>query len=197
MGDPHGDPQTSPQHADPHGYLTWFPSKMPKSMWIGVLWAGLRVTMWITYVGIKFRHGLLARKVTSNSLEIKTGWRRNRTGTGNRNCRNHFVQEPKSEPEPFFKNRNSNRNSAIPLNYTEMCKKTLSQRDRRNRKPEPLEPFHARGVTELQRTRATLLKTVTVTASIQKESPQRSKVACIHLCLDGSHISGACERVGC
>ena len=29
-----------------------------KSMWIGVLWAGLRVVMWITHVGGKFRHGL-------------------------------------------------------------------------------------------------------------------------------------------
>ena len=27
-------------------------------MWIGVLWAGLRVAMWITHVGGKFRHGL-------------------------------------------------------------------------------------------------------------------------------------------
>ena len=23
MGDPHGDPQTGPQHADPHGFLVW------------------------------------------------------------------------------------------------------------------------------------------------------------------------------
>ena len=28
-------------------------------MCIGVLWAGLRVAMWITHVGGKFRHGLL------------------------------------------------------------------------------------------------------------------------------------------
>ena len=27
MGDPHGDPQTSPQHADPHGLLVWFSLK--------------------------------------------------------------------------------------------------------------------------------------------------------------------------
>ena len=30
-------------------------------MWIGVLWAGLRVAMWITHVGAKFRHGLLEK----------------------------------------------------------------------------------------------------------------------------------------
>ena len=30
-------------------------------MWIGVLWAGLRVAMWITHVGGKFRHGLLEK----------------------------------------------------------------------------------------------------------------------------------------
>ena len=27
MGDPHGDPQTSPQHADPHGFFVWFSTK--------------------------------------------------------------------------------------------------------------------------------------------------------------------------
>ena len=43
MGDPHGDPQTSPQNADSHGFLEWFSlKKAPKSMWIGVLRAGLR-----------------------------------------------------------------------------------------------------------------------------------------------------------
>ena len=30
-------------------------------MWIGVLSAGLRVAMWITHVGGKFRHGLLEK----------------------------------------------------------------------------------------------------------------------------------------
>ena len=30
-------------------------------MWIGVLRAGLRVAMWITHVGGKFRHGLLEK----------------------------------------------------------------------------------------------------------------------------------------
>ena len=30
-------------------------------MWIGVLWAGLQVAMWITHVGGKFRHGLLEK----------------------------------------------------------------------------------------------------------------------------------------
>ena len=39
--------------------LTRTPYK--KSMWIGVLWAGLRVAMWITHVGRKFRHGLLEK----------------------------------------------------------------------------------------------------------------------------------------
>ena len=29
-------------------------------MWIGVLWAGLRVSMWITHVGGKFREFALA-----------------------------------------------------------------------------------------------------------------------------------------
>ena len=64
MGDPHGDPQTSPQHADPHG-LGALKQKKPykKSMWIGVLWAGLRVAMWIAHVGGKVRHGLLEKSL--------------------------------------------------------------------------------------------------------------------------------------
>ena len=32
-------------------------------MWIGVLWAGLRVAMWITHVDGKFRHGLLEKSL--------------------------------------------------------------------------------------------------------------------------------------
>ena len=32
-------------------------------MWIGVLWAGLRVAMWITHAGGKFRHGLLEKSL--------------------------------------------------------------------------------------------------------------------------------------
>ena len=30
MGDPHGDPQTSPQHADPHRFLVWFSLRRPQ-----------------------------------------------------------------------------------------------------------------------------------------------------------------------
>ena len=32
-------------------------------MWIGVLWVGLRVSMWITHVADKFRHGLLEKSL--------------------------------------------------------------------------------------------------------------------------------------
>ena len=55
MGDPHGDPQTSPQEADPHGLGAFLKKTYKKSMWT---WAGLQVAMWITHVGGKFRHGL-------------------------------------------------------------------------------------------------------------------------------------------
>ena len=34
-------------------------------MWIGVLWAGLRVAMWITHVDGKFRHGLLEKSLVT------------------------------------------------------------------------------------------------------------------------------------
>ena len=36
-------------------------------MWIGVLWAGLQVAMWITHVGGKFRHGLLEKSLKNPS----------------------------------------------------------------------------------------------------------------------------------
>ena len=68
MGDPHGDPQTSPQHADPHGFLVSFSLQGPKSMWIGVLWAGLRVATWITHVGGRQISPWPARKVTENGI---------------------------------------------------------------------------------------------------------------------------------
>ena len=39
-------------------------------MWIGVLWAGLRVTMWIAHVGGKFRHGLLQKSLNAANQSI-------------------------------------------------------------------------------------------------------------------------------
>ena len=42
-------------------FLYGFLYEGPRSMWIGVLWAGLRVAMWITHVGGRFRHGLLEK----------------------------------------------------------------------------------------------------------------------------------------
>ena len=38
-------------------------------MWIGVLWAGLRVAMWITHVQGKFRHGLLEKSLKELTFE--------------------------------------------------------------------------------------------------------------------------------
>ena len=57
-----------------------------------------------------------------------------------------FLQEPKSEPEPpepfsWNQNRNRNRPSLIICIETQ---ETLPQRNRRNQKPELLEPFHNR-----------------------------------------------------
>ena len=39
-------------------------------MWIGVLWAGLRVAMWIIHVGGKFRHGLLEQSLNSGAHSL-------------------------------------------------------------------------------------------------------------------------------
>ena len=53
-------------------------------MWIGVLWAGVWVAMWIIHVGGKFRHGLLEKPliiygVTDTDLALlisqKNGYR--------------------------------------------------------------------------------------------------------------------------
>ena len=68
-----------------------------------------------------------------------------------------FFPKPKAEPEPpepFSRNRNRNR--PFLLNCTENKEKPVLQRNRRNRKPEPLEPFHPRTVTEPNRTEASL-----------------------------------------
>ena len=35
-------------------------------MWIGMLWTGLPVTMWITHVGGKFRHDLLEKSLIAS-----------------------------------------------------------------------------------------------------------------------------------
>ena len=64
MGDPHGDPQTSPQHADPHG-LGAFLKKTIQEIHVErrvVGWsAGRHVDH--AHVGGKFRHGLLEKSL--------------------------------------------------------------------------------------------------------------------------------------
>ena len=54
VGDPHVDPQTSPQHADPHGL-----GALIKKMIVG--WSA--VDIWITHAGGKFHHGLLEKSL--------------------------------------------------------------------------------------------------------------------------------------
>ena len=63
MGDPHGDPQTSPQHADPRGFLVWFSLKRPQIHVDRRVAGWLRAAMWITHVGSRFRHGLLEKSL--------------------------------------------------------------------------------------------------------------------------------------
>ena len=66
MGDPHGNPQTGPHHADPHGFLVWFSLERHQVHVDRRVVAGLRVAMWITHVGGKFRHGLLEKSLNIN-----------------------------------------------------------------------------------------------------------------------------------
>ena len=64
MGDPHGDLQTSPQHADPHGFLVWSSLKRDQ------VHVDRRVVGWSAGrhvdhpCGGKFRHGLLEKLLT-------------------------------------------------------------------------------------------------------------------------------------
>ena len=91
--------------------------------------------------------------------KIYTGWLRNRkpepetgtvgtvfpeteSGTGTAGT---VFQEPKPEPEPPF-----------PVKLYCNTEKPFLQRNRRNRKPEPREPFHLQTVTEPNRTGASL-----------------------------------------
>ena len=90
-----------------------------------------------------------------------------------------FFPKPKAElepPEPFSRNRNRNRNRPFLLNSTDNKEKLVSQGNRRNRKPEPLEPFHPRTVTEPNRTEASLL------FRERKTSPKFFRRKCCHGC---------------
>ena len=65
-----------------------------------------------------------------------------------------FFPKPKEEPEPpepFSKNRNRNRNRPFSVKLYWNAEKPFLQRNRRNRKPEPVEPFHPQTVTEPNR----------------------------------------------
>ena len=93
----------------------------------------------------------------AEGADVMAGWLRNRTGTGNRNRRNRFSRNRKrnrnrrnrfpgiqeTKPEPSF-----------PVKLYWNTEEPSLQRNRRNQKPEPLEPFHPRTVTEPNRTGA-------------------------------------------
>ena len=73
MGDPHGDPQTSPQHADPHGFLVWFSLRRhPSPCGLACCRLVCRLPcgspMW---GGGKFRHGLLEKSLTKTRKNLK------------------------------------------------------------------------------------------------------------------------------
>ena len=64
--DPRRPAHNMPIHMDLVPFLR---QTYKKSMWIGVLWAGLRVAMWITHVRGKFRHGLLEKSLMHPSRD--------------------------------------------------------------------------------------------------------------------------------
>ena len=78
-----------------------------------------------------------------------------------------FFPKPKAEPEPpepFSRNPKPEPEPSFPVelcwNSQKKKKKTFLQRNRRSRKPEPLEPFHPQTVTEPNRTEASLLESL-------------------------------------
>ena len=61
-------------------------------MWIGVLWAGLRVAMWITHVGDKFRHALLEKSPKDDLKKcLKMIWHFRRNISPSEDVGNHVV----------------------------------------------------------------------------------------------------------
>ena len=60
MGHPRGDPQTSPQHVDPHGFLVWF-SLTRHQLHVDRCVVGWSEGRHVDHPcgGGKFRHGLL------------------------------------------------------------------------------------------------------------------------------------------
>ena len=118
-GDPHGDPQTSPQHANPHGFVVWVSlGGAPKSMWIGVLWAALRVAMWVTHVGGEFRHALSSRKkvcvqfLFPNFLTFPRG-----TNFPAPNFLGAVIQSPKKGNLPPLRASSKPKDPALQKNY--------------------------------------------------------------------------------
>ena len=63
MGDPHGDPQTSPQHADPHGL----------SLKRQEIHVDQRILGWSAgrHVGGNFRHGLPEKSLIAQATRVR------------------------------------------------------------------------------------------------------------------------------
>ena len=92
MSDPHGEPQTSPQHANPHGFLVYDFLLKRHNMRIGVLRADLRVAMWITHAVGNFRHCLLEKSLTQ-ALPKKCGKIPGDSGRGQKITANFFLDK--------------------------------------------------------------------------------------------------------
>ena len=94
-------------------------------------------------------------------INVFAGWLRNRTGTGNRNRRNRFSRNRKwnrNRRNRFPGTETGTGGPSFPVKLCWNREKPFLQRNRRNRKPEPLEPFHPQTVTEPNRTGASLPK---------------------------------------
>ena len=72
MGNPFGDPQSSPQHRS-IWIACFFKENRTRNPCGPVLWAGLRVSMWIAHMGGKFRYGLLKKSLKSQQCSNSIG----------------------------------------------------------------------------------------------------------------------------
>ena len=79
-----------------------------RSMWIGVLWAGLRVAMWINHMGGKFRHGLLEKVTDSETFQKPSGVRGSVAG-------NELGNDKRPESRGFKKSAEIGHGSSAPL----------------------------------------------------------------------------------
>ena len=101
MGDPHGNPQTSPKHADPHGFLVaWFSFKKRHQVHVDRRVVGWSEGRHVDHPcagggGGKFRHGLLEKSLIEIEKKAKLTFVR-------RHCPGAFLGDNRRDETSFL-----------------------------------------------------------------------------------------------